>query len=364
MKTKLFLYSIAFSLSVFLTVSSCSKLDESGNINSYTLDLSTNYDYNLVNNDLGKLGRVLFYDQALSVNNSVSCGSCHKQSVAFADNVRFSKGFERKDTERNTPPIQNLGLSIATFNGTSGQALFWDGRERVLGDMVMQPMFNHVEMGMRSPTEVVNRVKEKQYYSQLFTHAFGDDNVTIDRISKAISGFVTSISSTDSPFDAGMVGAAQSLGAAEERGINLFFTKYNCGSCHQLFSSSGYSVSQDGDELINIGLESTYTDKGAGAITKKASDDGKFKIPNLRNVALTAPYMHDGRFTTLEEVVDHYNSGIKQHPNLDARLLENGAPMVMNITEQEKKDIIAFLHTLTDNTLTTDPKFSNPFKSR
>lgn len=367
MKTKHFFYFIAGLFCIFLAVSACSQQDAAvKNVNSYTLDVSQDYQYNFGNNDMVKLGRVLFYDQSLSINNAVSCGSCHKQGLAFADNQRFSTGFEGKLTDRNTPPIQNLGLSIAQFTGMGfGQALFWDGRERVLGDMVMQPMFNHVEMGMRNPTEVVNRVKSKSYYPELFAAAFSDGEINVAKVSEALTSFVMSISSSSSSFDHNFRNATTTIfSPSQERGFQLFFGKYNCGSCHQLFSSSGYSVGLEGDELLNIGLDATYTDNGFGGVTKNVSDNGKFKIPNLRNVALTPPYMHDGRFKTLEEVINHYSKGVQQHPNLDFRLKdESGNALVLNISEEEKEDLIAFLHTLTDNELTTDPKFSNPFKA-
>ncbi len=381
MNSKSLIIFISAVLALMIVGIACSKDDYNSNVNTTTLDLSgNNYDYMGVSSRMGLLGRVLFYDKTLSVNNAVSCGSCHKQAFAFSDNRNLSKGFENLFTDRNTPPIQNLSILMLRSNpiilppngGDGGQALFWDGRERFLKTMVMQPIFNHVEMGMSNPQKIVERVKSKPYYKDLFIDAFGDDEITIDRIAEALSGFTGSIVSDGSRFDASHnffndLNTSNNLLTIREReGLRLFFEKYDCGSCHNLFSERGYDfMIPDGEELVNIGLDMEYEDNGRGLITGRGEDNGKFKIPNLRNVALTGPYMHDGRFSTLEEVIDHYNTGIKAHPNLDERLKDsNGNAMVMNITEEEKGAIIAFLHSLTDNSMITDPKFSDPFKKR
>ncbi len=371
MKTKNFILFAIGILCILFVAFSCSKEDYSYNTNSRTLDLGESHNYASTSPAIGKLGRVLFYDNSLSINNSVSCGSCHKQSRAFADEKRFSKGFENLETSRNTPPIQNLNLlgRNVTFgpDGMIGQALFWDGRERVLQNMVVQPIFNHVEMGMRDTRKIVEKVASKPYYTQLFIEAYGDDEVSMERISEALSGFVSSIVSFNTGFDAAFPFGPftnPNPATAEERGMNLFMGKYNCNSCHDMFSPSGYSEPLD-NEFINIGLDANPSDLGRGALTALEGDNGKFRIPNLKNVALTAPYMHDGRFTTLEEVLDHYSHNVASHPNLDDRLKDaSGQPLVLNITEEEKKDMIAFLNTLTDMTMTSDPKFSDPFVKR
>ncbi len=355
--------SVAFAC-LLIAAFSCSK-DLDYNTNRRSLDLSTDFQYDF-NSKTATLGRVLFYDKALSINNSVSCASCHKQVFAFADNTKGSRGFENFVTDRNTPPIQNLGLFFAFPGpepGDIGQALFWDGRERILQDMVVQPIFNHIEMGIRNTGNLVRKVEERPYYAALFTEAFGDEQINLERISEALMVFVQNIRSVTSAFDQRLFnGSDQSLTPAQLRGFDLFFGKYNCGSCHQLHAPAGYFVPAEGDEFLNIGLDANYKDKGRGALTKKPEDNGKFKIPNLRNVALTAPYMHDGRFETLSEVIGHYSTGVQSHPNLDSRLKdENGQVLVLNITETEKQDLIAFLHSLTDNGMVTDPRFSDPF---
>jgi cytochrome c peroxidase len=146
----------------------------------------------------------------------------------------------------------------------------------------------------------------------------------------------------------------------ETQGYNLFFSTYNCGSCHHLNFSSSYTM----NDFHDIGLDKNYVDLGLGAITGSSSDNGKFKVPSLRNVALSAPYMHDGRYQTLSQVIDHYSSSIQASPNLDPQLTNDttGAPLHMNIPDADKTALIAFLNTLTDNQMVTDPKFSNPFK--
>jgi cytochrome c peroxidase len=301
-----------------------------------------------------KLGRVLFYDSHLSVNASISCASCHKQTLAFSDNTAFSRGFENSLTGRNSQPIQNLGL-----NSMTSLNLFWDGRESILQTMVLKPIINHVEMGMGTEQDIVDRVGKYPYYEDLFIEAFGTSAVTSDRISQALSTFVGSISSANSRFDRWQNGEGQ-LTAIELSGKSLFFTKYNCNACHKVNMPGFYQVFEGG--FINIGLDAEYADNGRYNVTNNPSDRGRFKVPDLRNVALTAPYMHDGRFTTLDQVLEHYSHGISNHPNLDSRLQDSQHnAMRMNISSQEKTAIIAFLNTMTDYSMISSKSFSDPF---
>ena len=316
-----------------------------------------------------QLGRVLFYDKALSDNHSVSCGSCHKQQFAFADNKKLSLGMEGLPAARNTPPIPNIRFSIVgispdlTFQ--NHQKFFWDGRVDHINSALTMPFFNHVEMGIDHTTELINRVQSRNYYADLFTQAYGDEEVNMDRIAQGLLAFIQQLQVNDTPFDERNFDGSSifSLAKPAGRGLALFFGKYDCGSCHNLHSPIGYTSSPESDlEMVNIGLDHTYSDAGRAEVTNNLADRGKFKIPNLRNVTLTAPYMHDGRFSTLDEVLEHYSTGVANHPNLDARLKKpNGQPIRLNITEQDKKDLIAFLNTLTSKDLITNPLLSNPF---
>ncbi|MEO8150966.1 MAG: cytochrome c peroxidase [Bacteroidia bacterium] len=350
MKAKLFYLVLIIAVVVF-NLQSCKK-ESDLNPTRVMLDLSS-ADTSVT--PLVTLGRVLFYDQHLSINNSISCASCHKQTIAFSDNLAFSEGFQGQLTLRNAPPIQNI------LEGGNNPRLFWDGRENVLATMVLRPIVNHVEMGMSNIGSIALRVKVQGYYAELFTNAFGSNEVTSDKIAQALSAFVASIKSKDTRFDKFNAGHL-TLTALEGEGRQLFFTKYNCNSCHQTQHPSAYGFGGGGG-FINIGLDEHYTDRGLGGFTNNPADDGKFKIPSMRNIALTAPYMHDGRFATLDQVLEHYSHGIKDHPNLDFRLrnFNNQQPIQMNITAYEKQALIAFMNAQTDFTMITDKRLSNPF---
>lgn len=316
------------------------------------------------------LGRVLFYETQLSVNNRVSCGSCHQQNKAFADRLELSNGFENKKTTRNTPAICNPG---------SQHSYFWDLRETNLQAMVTQPIGNHIEMGLESPGYIVAKVEKLPYYKPLFLSAFGDENIDINRIGEALSHFVRSMVSVQSKYDLGVTSNFSNFSEQEMQGKKLFFESLPCGGCHGGENFDGWgSFSQ------NIGLEMDYADDGQPGNDWNTGQplDGWFKVPSLRNVALTAPYMHDGRFASLEEVVEFYNAGIHPHPQLAFTLREgwngnigfdiapidifipgNGeiSPLRMNLRQEEKTALISFLHTLTDETIISDVKFSDPF---
>ena len=325
------------------------------------------------------LGRVLFYDKQMSINNSVSCASCHKQSIAFADDVPFSRGFENRLTTRNSMPIQNLiGNNLLSpgpvpIDGFSSQPLFWDGRETDLELMVMRPVVNHVEMGVTSLEQLENKIRAIPYYKELFIKAYGSDEITAKKLAHALSMFLQSIRSVNTRLDQsiplisgdGMVlRPGKPLSGFEMLGQQLFIEKYDCNSCHQVQSPHGYLQPEAG-VFSNIGLDVSYADNGVGQATRQEINNGMFKIPSLRNVELTAPYMHDGRFETLSDVIDHYSEGMANHPNLDHKLKDaEGNPLRMNISKNEKEALIAFLNTLTDHEMITDPKLSNPFKSR
>ncbi len=305
------------------------------------------------------LGRVLFYDKNLSINNTVSCASCHKQELAFSDNVAKSVGFGGVKTTRNSPPIMNM---------RSSNFFFWDFSESSLEQQVVTPIANHIEMGMEDMDFLIEKLNGVGYYNQLFKKAFNTTQITEEGISKAMAQFLRSITSLNSRFDVAFENNMDGLTALETLGSEVFMES-GCNSCHTVMGNSffdfenstisivdgGFGYGGTGTATANIGLDIHSADQGAG--------NGAFKVPSLRNLAFTAPYMHDGRFRTIDEVIEHYNTGVKAHDNLDFRLKDiNGNPLRLNLTPVEINALKAFLMTLTDTELLEDPKYSDPFE--
>jgi cytochrome c peroxidase len=286
-----------------------------------------------------ELGRKLFYDVRLSRDNTISCGSCHQQFSAFANlDHAVSHGINGSMGTRNTPGLSNIAWHTSYF---------WDGGVNNLENQPINPIQNHVEMDMTMP-EVVARVAADADYKARFITAFGDNAVNSQRIFKSLAQFMGAMVSSDSRFDRHVKGInGGTLTPSEINGLNLFRQK--CGACHTepLFSDFSYR---------NNGLmPGNAHDTGRAHITNNASDRYKFKVPSLRDVALSAPYMHDGRFATLDAVLEHYRTGIYITPTLDP-ILANGISM----TDDEKGDIINFLKTLTDTTFIKDKRFAEP----
>lgn len=282
-----------------------------------------------------KLGEMLFHDKRLSRNHTISCASCH-QGEAMADARTFSPGVDGKLSRRHSMPLFNLAWK---------QRFFWDGRAASLREQVLMPIEDHQEMD-ESLERVANKLKADESYRQAFRAAFGSGEVTSQNISLALENFLLSRLSLDSKYDQFLKGRAR-LSAVEQRGFELFFTESeprlgkrgaDCFHCHggTLFSDHGFH---------NNGLAS-LEDFGLEEATGKVSDRRKFATPSLRNIALTAPYMHDGRFATLEEVIDHYNSPPTLSPTLDPNLAKH--PQGLGLSEQDKAALVAFLKTLTD----------------
>lgn len=321
------------------------------------------------------LGRVLFYDKKLSKDGTVSCASCHKQEIGFSDDVAFSRGVYDRSTERNSFALSSVANFSAYYgtdlNGFNAIRFFWDNRAETAADQSRGSLTNHREMDM-TMSEVVNTVASQPYYEPLFKKAYGHFNVTEDLVLESLANFVNGMGSYSSKFDEQANGKSITFSGAaftfqpsefdgftqsERRGMALYNT--NCASCHS--GNMGRPVLN----YANNGLdENTASDQGVGAISGISYEMGVFKVPTLRNVALSAPYMHDGRFNTLEEVVEHYATGIKKHPNLhpDLKSSATAEPKKMNFSAQEKTDLIAFLHTLTDESILTAEQFSDPFK--
>ena len=306
---------------------------------------------NPVTNAGATLGRVLFYDKRLSLNQTVSCASCHQQAHGFSDPAKFSTGFDGRLTSRNS-----MGLANARWY--QRRAFFWDERAATLEIQVLQPIQNTLEMGITLPA-MTTRLASEPFYQDLFNRAFGTTTVTSDRISLALSQFVRSIISTNTKYDAGVASNFANFTAEETLGRRLFLGQTGnatCATCH------GTDNFVPGNTINNNGLENPYLDKGLGEVSGRAQDEGLFKVPSLRNIALTGPFMHDGRFATLEAVVEFYNSGVIAHPNLSPPLrTRDGTPLRLNLTSAEKAAMVAFLKTLTDTSLPTDSRFSDPF---
>ncbi|HJW28030.1 MAG TPA: cytochrome c peroxidase [Saprospiraceae bacterium] len=299
------------------------------------------------------LGRKLFFDPILSIDSTVSCASCHKPSASFTDNLEFSMGVNNGVTARGAMSLINVGFH---YNG-----FFWDGRVRTLEEQALKPVEVPIEMG-ETWTHVEQKLKRHPLYPADFRKAFGIQNtseITKDLATKAIAQFERSlICGGNTKYDRFVKGEIF-LDENEYSGYLMYFNfeptlpDAQCGHCHNapLFASGDY---------FNNGLQAAATlddfaDKGLGAITGKPGDNGKFKVPTLRNIVFTAPYMHDGRFKTLKEVIDHYDSGGKPSPNKSTFLFP------IHLTPQQKADLLAFIMTLTDSSALTNPAFQSPF---
>jgi len=318
--------------------------------NSGCCDTFSGPEVRVENDDIATLGRVLFYDKKLSQNNSIACASCHQQNKGFADNEKLSEGFGGRKTIRNSMSIVNPIMS---------NSFFWDSRESSLVNLSLEPILNHIEMGMENTDILKSKLSQEQYYEDLFTKAYGTDQITDQKIADAMSQFVASIFTSESRFDAGLDREFSNLTPLERHGMALFFSdKTQCSTCHAGFNFSAPdgvgNEYQQTSGTANIGLDITYEDEGR--------NDGLFKIPSLRNIALTAPYMHDGRFENLREVLNHYNTGIKPHTDLDDKFIAGGSPINMNLNDTELDALEAFLNTLTSTSLAVEEKWSNPFQ--
>jgi cytochrome c peroxidase len=298
------------------------------------------------------LGRVLFYDKRLSANNTTACASCHKQDRAFVDPERFSKGFEGKRVDRHAPSVVNLRFY------PRGR-FFWDERAATLEEQVLMPVQSKIEMGHELP-RVVDDLARDPHYPGLFRNAFGDSKVTQEGMARALAQFLRSMVSFTSKYDEGMAKAGSvredfaNFTAQENQGKRLFLAR--CATCHLPGGQAAHFFTT---RPMNNGLDRDARggDGGLGDVTLVGAHVGLFKSPSLRNVEVTGPYMHDGRFKSLEEVIDHYSRGIKAHPNLDRRLRRP-----MNFSAPQRAALVAFLKTLTDRRFLTDPRFSDPFQ--
>lgn len=312
-----------------------------------------------------ELGRMLFYEKKLSRDNTISCGSCHQQDKAFTDGLSVSVGIDGQHLTKSAMSLVNLPWS---------SHFFWDGRAESMEGQALEPIENTLEMD-QTLDETITKLQNTTNYPDLFFRAFGKKIITAENIGKALAQFQRTLISANSKYDQFLTGKA-SLTEQESLGMELFFTHPepsssirggNCGDCHVNILTSGVNDNFEG--FKNNGLDNdSGLEEGLATVTGFPSDKGKFKVPSLRNIALTAPYMHDGRFATLEEVLDHYNEGIKRSETLDPLILEASNESIepnqdikLHLTNEEKEAIIAFLHTLTDYSFITNEKFSDPF---
>lgn len=314
-----------------------------------------------------ELGRVLFYDKNLSKDGTVACANCHKQELAFGDNAAVSTGVFNRAGERNSIALSSVPSFSGAYDNT-GNTLFWDNRAKTVQEQSRASLANTKEMDM-SMAEVVAAVNNQAYYPILFKKAYGDENISDERVTDAIQTFVHALASFQSKFDEAAEAQLNTnpqnfnfitedfgkFSAIENQGKALYLN--NCSSCHT------QSIIAPFVQAASNGLDANPSDPGVGGITNFSSDMGTFKVPALRNVALTAPYMHDGRFQTLEEVVEHYSTGVKPHANLHSDLKKpDGSPRNLNLSAAEKQALVAFLHTLSDQKMVADTRYSSPFK--
>lgn len=306
------------------------------------------------------LGRFLFYDPILSIDSSISCGSCHKQEYAFAEPFDRSFGFRGLRTSRSAMPLFNLAYH---------QTFFWDSRVKTLRSLIFEPIQAHNEMAMTLST-LRDRLRRNERYIEYFRKAFNKEPNLHD-MSLALEQFLLTITSKDSRFNQFFPGNnLKVLSASELRGAFIFNGLIN-------FDANGVTKGADcfhchGGELVqqlnpnmggiaNNGLDANPVDLGVGGITNQSQDGGAFKTPSLLNVGVTAPYMHDGRFKTLMEVLNHYSEGIQlESPNLHPQMASHGK-IQLNLTQKQKDDLLAYLLTMTDSSFLANPKYSNPF---
>lgn len=298
--------------------------------------------YNFENNPVTEagfeLGRKLFYDKRLSVDGTVSCGSCHAQVHGFADhNTPLSFGVGGNAGRRNTPGLANLAWT---------PAFMWDGGINHIEVMPIAPLTDPTEMA-HDLADLLAYLQTETEYPEAFENAFGNDEINTQNLLRALTQFQGSLVSASSKYDRWLQGDI-GLSANEAEGLAIFEAK--CASCHSapLFTDFSYR---------NNGLDSVFSDKGRKEITLDPADEGAFRVPSLRNVALTAPYMHDGRFRNLQQVLDHYESGVTDSPTLEPSL-SGGIPL----NDNEKDRLIDFLNTLSDFDFISNHRFSEPLE--
>jgi len=291
------------------------------------------------------LGKKLFFEKRLSGDNTQSCASCHNPQNSFTDDTRFSDGIDGAFGTRNSMPLFNLAWNFS-------DRFTWDGKELGLERQALEPVRNPIEMHSVW-TDVVNKLQQDSQYPNLFLRAFGTSTIDSTLVTKAIAQFERTLISGNSKFDQHLLGTAQ-LTAEELNGFNVFMdeAKGDCFHCH---GSDNNPLWTD-NAFHNNGLDNTFTDLGLGDVTGDPNDNGKFRSPSLRNLIFTAPYMHDGRFATLDDVINHYSEGLKSSSTIDP-LMKKVQQGGVQLSAQDKADLKAFLLTLSDNNFVSNPDF-------
>jgi cytochrome c peroxidase len=272
-----------------------------------------------------ELGKLLYYDKRLSADGTVSCASCHSPKFAYTDGKPVSDGIKGQRGGRSAPTVINRAYSLAQF---------WDGRAKSLEEQSIGPMANPIEMG-NTHESVVKTLKGVEGYRKLFAKVFGTENFDINHVAMAIATFERTVLSGNSPYDRYKAGDKKQLSASAVRGMDVYLNKAKCDQCHE-----GINFTTNAYHNLGVGTDKPTPDEGRFAVTKNAADWGAFKTPTLRDIARTAPYMHDGSLKTLEEVVDFYDKGGLPNKNLDERMKK------LNLTAQDKKDLVEFMKSL------------------
>ena len=291
------------------------------------------------------LGEKLFFDPILSANNTQSCSSCHDPQFAFTDNKKFSEGIDGKLGNRNSMPLFNLAWNF-------DEKFFWDGRSNSIEKQALEPVKDPIEMH-NTWVKAMESLQNNSQYPDLFFAAFGTRTIDSTLVTKALAQFERTLISANSKFDKYLLGTEQ-LTTSELNGFNIFMdeAKGDCFHCH----GSDKNPLWTDNKFHNNGLDALPSDTGLASVTGDPSDNGKFRSPSLRNLSFTAPYMHDGRFATIEAVIDHYSNGLKNSPTIDP-LMKKVAQGGVQLSPQEKADLKAFLLTLSDTEFTTNPAF-------
>ena len=308
-----------------------------------------------------QLGRMLFHEKRMSGDNTQACADCHAQQRNFSDVAVFSAGIQGIEGPRHSMVLSNLAWHVH-HDGNHGHGFFWDGRAATLREQVLDPIEDGLEMDEDLESLTVELSAFEQY-RHAFTRAFGTDEINAERMAKALEQFLLTMVSNNSKYDQWLLGET-SLTESEERGRQLFFDEFDpfnpevsgadCAHCHSGLDFASHQFGNNG-----LDADEDMEDIGYMAVTGEDADRGKFKTPSLRNVMVSAPYMHDGRFANIDEVIDHYDHGAVSSTSMDP-MMQYNVDYGLGLDSQDRSDLIAFLHTLTDSDLLSHPAFSSP----